>query len=87
MIYVALTNQKLHRRGAQILTEAAGVSASKAKHALRQTGHDLPTALVTLKTGANIVAARRSLRRFGGNVRMALGLNPKRRVIAKGQGK
>jgi N-acetylmuramic acid 6-phosphate etherase len=87
MIYVALTNQKLHRRGARILTEAAGVSASKAKHALRQTGHDLPAALVMLKTGANAVAARRSLRKSGGNARRALELHPKRRVSLKGQGK
>jgi N-acetylmuramic acid 6-phosphate etherase len=87
MIYVALTNQKLHRRGARILTEAAGVTASAAKHALRQAGHDLPAALVMLKTGANAVAARRSLRRSGGNARMALELHPKRRAISKGQGK
>jgi N-acetylmuramic acid 6-phosphate etherase len=87
MIYVALTNQKLKRRGARILTEAAGVSAAKAEHALRQTGHDLPAALVMLKTGANAVAARRSLRSSGGNARVALGLHPKQRVIPKGQGK
>jgi N-acetylmuramic acid 6-phosphate etherase len=86
MIYVALTNQKLHRRGTRILTEAAGVSASKAAHALRQTGHDLPAALVMLKTGANAVAARRSLRKSGGNARQALELHPKRRVSPKGQG-
>ena len=89
MIYVALTNQKLHRRGARILTEAAGVSASKAEHVLRQTGHNLPAALVMLKTGANAVAARRSLRKSGGNARQALALElrPKRRAISKGQGK
>jgi N-acetylmuramic acid 6-phosphate etherase len=87
MIYVALTNQKLHRRGARILTEAAGVSASKAAHALRQTGHDLPAALVMLKTGTNAVAARRSLRKSGGNARQALELHPKRRANLKGQGK
>jgi N-acetylmuramic acid 6-phosphate etherase len=77
MIYVALTNQKLHRRGARILTEATGVSASAAEHALRQAGHDLPAALVMLKTGANAVAARRSLRKSGGNARQALALHPK----------
>jgi N-acetylmuramic acid 6-phosphate etherase len=89
MIYVALTNQKLHRRGARILTEAAGVSASKAEHALRQTGHDLPAALVMLKTGANAVAARRSLRKSDGNARQALALelHPKQPAISKGQGK
>ena len=87
MIHVALTNQKLRRRGARILTEAAGVSASAAEHALRQTAHDLPAALVMLKTGANAVAARRSLRKSGGNARQALELLSKRRVSRKGQGK
>jgi N-acetylmuramic acid 6-phosphate etherase len=87
MIYVALTNQKLRRRGARILTEAAGVSASTAEHALRQTAHDLPVALVMLKTGAHAVAARRSLRKSGGNARRALELLSNRRVSPKDQGK
>ena len=87
MIHVALTNQKLRRRGARILTEAAGVSASTAEHALRKTGHELPAALVMLKTGANATAARRSLRQTGGNARQALELLSKRRVSPKGQGK
>ena len=87
MIHVALTNQKLRRRGARILTEATGVSASAAEHALRQTGHDLPVALVMLKTGANALEARQSLRKSGGNARQALELLSKRRVSPKGQGK
>lgn len=87
MIYVALTNQKLRRRGARILTEAAGVSASAAEYALRQTAHDLPAALVMLKTGANAVAARRSLQKSGGNARQALELLSKRGMSPKGQGK
>jgi N-acetylmuramic acid 6-phosphate etherase len=72
MVHVALTNQKLRRRGARILEEAAGVSASTAEHALRQAGHDLPAALVMLKTGANLRDARRNLAAAGGNVRQAL---------------
>jgi N-acetylmuramic acid 6-phosphate etherase len=72
MVHVALTNQKLRRRGARILEEAAGVSASTAEHALRQAGHDLPAALVMLKTGANLRNARRNLAAAGGNVRQAL---------------
>jgi N-acetylmuramic acid 6-phosphate etherase len=87
MIHVALTNQKLQRRGARILTEATGVSASAAEHALRKTGHDLPLALVMLKTGANAAAARRSLRQTGGNARQALDLLSNRRASPKGQGK
>jgi N-acetylmuramic acid 6-phosphate etherase len=72
MVHVALTNQKLQRRGARILEEAAGVSASTAEHALRQASHDLPAALVMLKTGESLRDARRNLAAAGGNVRQAL---------------
>jgi N-acetylmuramic acid 6-phosphate etherase len=72
MVYVALTNKKLRRRGARILKEATGVSASTAKHALRQTGHNLPAALIMLKTGTNARAAKSLLAKSGGNVRVAL---------------
>lgn len=72
MIYVALTNKKLRRRGTRILEEAAGVSSSAAEHALRQTGHDLPAALIMLKTGASARVARSLLSKSGGNVRAAL---------------
>ena len=72
MVHVALTNQKLRRRGARILEEAAGVSPSAAAHALRQAGHNLPAALVMLKTGANLGGAQRSLSASGGDVRQAI---------------
>jgi N-acetylmuramic acid 6-phosphate etherase len=72
MVYVALTNQKLRRRGARILEEAAGVSVSAAEHALRQTGHDLPAALVMLKSGTSVRSAKRALSNSGGNVRNAI---------------
>jgi len=72
MVCVALTNQKLRRRGARILEEAAGVSASVAGHALRRAGHNLPTALVMLKTGATVNEARKRLAAARGNVRKAL---------------
>ncbi|MGA9732118.1 MAG: hypothetical protein WBQ83_15650, partial [Candidatus Acidiferrales bacterium] len=89
MIYVALTNQKLLRRGERILTEAAGVSASTAAHALRQTGHDLPAALVMLKTRGTADGARKSLAAAGGNVRRALELHlhEKTWTSKRGQGK
>jgi N-acetylmuramic acid 6-phosphate etherase len=84
MVHVALTNQKLRGRGARILQEAAGVSSSAAEHALRQANHNVPAALVILKTGASLWNARRSLAASGGDVRQALGavgshLNPKGR--------
>ncbi len=72
MVYVALTNQKLQRRGSRILEEAAGVSASTAARAMRQTGHDLPVALVMLKSGTNARDAKRLLANASGNVRRAL---------------
>ena len=72
MIYVALTNKKLRRRGARILEEAIGVSPSAAEDALRQTGHNLPAALIMLKTGANMRDAKALLAKSGGSVRAAL---------------
>jgi N-acetylmuramic acid 6-phosphate etherase len=72
MVHVALTNQKLRQRGARVLQEAAGVSPSTAEHALRQANHNLPAALVMLKTGASLPDARRSLAASGGDVRQAL---------------
>jgi N-acetylmuramic acid 6-phosphate etherase len=76
MIYVALTNKKLRRRGARILEEATGMDSSAAEHALRQTGHDLPAALIMLKTGASARVARSLLAKSGGNVRAALAASP-----------
>jgi N-acetylmuramic acid 6-phosphate etherase len=87
MVHVALTNQKLRQRGARVLEEAAGVSASAAKHALRQTGHDLPVALVMLKTGASAGAARRWLAAAGGNVRQALAVTRKQPASTKTKGR
>jgi N-acetylmuramic acid 6-phosphate etherase len=72
MIYVALTNKKLRRRGARILQEATGVSAFAAEHALRQAGHNLAAALIMLKAGTNPRDAKSLLAKFGGNVRTAL---------------
>jgi N-acetylmuramic acid 6-phosphate etherase len=72
MVYVARTNQKLQRRGSRILEEATGVSASTAARAMRQTGHDLPVALVMLKSGTNARDAKRLLANASGNVRRAL---------------
>ena len=72
MVHVALTNQKLRRRGQRILEEAAGVSPSVAAHALRQAGHNLPAALVMLRSGAPLRDARRALTASYGDVRQAI---------------
>ncbi|MGH9688754.1 MAG: N-acetylmuramic acid 6-phosphate etherase [Candidatus Acidiferrales bacterium] len=72
MIHLALTNGKLRRRGVQILKEITGATASSAEHALRQVGHDLPAAIVMLKTGASARDARRSIKKTGGDVQKAI---------------
>jgi N-acetylmuramic acid 6-phosphate etherase len=74
MVYVALTNQKLRQRGARILQEASGATVSAAERALRQSQHDLPVALVMLKTSADAREARRRLQQSGGHLRQALEL-------------
>jgi len=83
MIHVALTNNKLRQRGAQILEAAAGVDASTAQHALRQSQHNLPAALITLKSGVNSRQALRALAAARGHVRQALKLASARRARKK----
>jgi len=87
MVHVALTNQKLRRRGARILEEAGGLSPSAAEHALRQAGHNLPAALVMRKTGAGPRDARRSLAAVGGNVRAAISMASVQRAASKNKGR
>jgi len=85
MVHVALTNQKLRRRGARILEEAAGVSLSAAEHALRQAEHNLPAALVMLKTGANARDALQRVAAAGGSVRQALESAKKHQTKLRGR--
>jgi N-acetylmuramic acid 6-phosphate etherase len=72
MIDVAMTNQKLRRRAIRILEQASGTTPSAAEHALRQSGHDLRTALVMLKTGATRDEARKWLASAHGDLTKAL---------------
>ena len=74
MIGVALTNRKLQARGLRILVEASGATVADATRALRQSGHDMGTALIILRSSATALEARRRLRDAGGNVRIALAL-------------
>jgi N-acetylmuramic acid 6-phosphate etherase len=87
MIYVALTNQKLRRRGERILVEAAGASPTAARHALRQGGHNLPVALIMLMTGADPRDAKRHLAKSGGNVSLALRAGKTQQVNPRRRGK
>lgn len=72
MICMEATNEKLRRRTARILEETAGVNASTAEHALRQTRHNLPLAFVMLKTGTTAAEAQQRLKESSGNVREAV---------------
>ena len=72
MMRVALTNEKLRKRGSRILQEAAGVSASTAEHVLRQSGHNMPAAFVMLKTGVSATDAKKRLAASRGHLRQAI---------------
>jgi N-acetylmuramic acid 6-phosphate etherase len=73
MIDVMLTNEKLRDRALRILAEASSKDLSSAKHALRQSGHNLRVALVMLRLGLNTAQARTRLKNAKGNLRRALG--------------
>ena len=82
MMRVALTNQKLRKRGSRILQEAAGVSASTAEHVLRQSGHNMATAFVMLKTGESATDAKKRLTVSQGHLRRAIQMQ----AIQRGKG-
>jgi N-acetylmuramic acid 6-phosphate etherase len=72
MVHVALTNRKLWQRGVRVLEQATGASPRAAEHALRQARHNLPAALLMLKTGASARRALGWLSKNDGNVRQAI---------------
>jgi N-acetylmuramic acid 6-phosphate etherase len=72
MIDVAMTNEKLRRRGLRILQQASGMTASTVEHAMRQSGHNLKTALVMLNSDTTRQEARRRLIAAHGDLRKAL---------------
>jgi len=72
MIGVDLTNRKLRARGLRILMEASGAGVVDAARAVRQSRHNLPVALIMLKTGASARRATRMLRDTHGHVYHAI---------------
>jgi len=72
MMGVALTNRKLQARGLRILMEASGATVADATRALRQSGNNLPVALIILRNGVTAREAQRRLRDAGGHIRNAL---------------
>ena len=73
MIDLALTNQKLRHRVKRILMESSGKDVSAVEHALRQSEHNLPLALIMLKRGLTAQKAKRQLAAAKGDLRRALG--------------
>ena len=72
MINVDSKNQKLVQRGLAILEKAAGVDRQVATKALKAAKHQIPIALIMLKTGASRNEAQLKLKRAQGNVRKAI---------------
>jgi len=73
MIDVKPSNQKVSDRIVRILADASGKSVSASEHALRQSGHNLRTALVMLKLGVETRIAKKILAKAKGDLREALG--------------
>ena len=80
MVDVALTNEKLRRRGLRILQEASGAAESEAARALAGAGNRLRVALVMLKMKSSAGEARQRLLQAGGNLRRALGESSQQRA-------
>jgi N-acetylmuramic acid 6-phosphate etherase len=73
MIDLLSTNQKLSERSLRILAQASGTTVSKAKHALRKSGHNLRLALIMLKRNVGVSQAKQLLKSANNHLRRALG--------------
>lgn len=73
MVNVQLSNRKLRRRGARVLTEALGCSPAAAERLIRQANGNLKAALVMGRLGCTRREAERRLARAEGRVYRALG--------------
>ena len=63
MVTVQLTNQKLRKRGQQILIRATGASPTRAARTLKAAGGSLPVALLMLRRGIKREQAQQLLTR------------------------
>ncbi|MBX6772065.1 MAG: N-acetylmuramic acid 6-phosphate etherase, partial [Chloroflexi bacterium] len=71
MVDVQATNTKLRRRAVRLIERIAGVDRLTAERAFREAG-DLKTAVVVLRRGLAVEAARALLERVDGQLRRAL---------------
>jgi len=72
MVNVYPSNEKLVARAVAILETAASVDRQRAAAALKQSGNNVPVALIMLKAGVDKPDAQRHLELCGGNVRAAI---------------
>lgn len=81
MVNVHPKNQKLVERAVGILQEAAAVGRAEAARALKAGGNSVPVALVMLKAGVKKAEAQRRLKRACGNVRQAIEVQCRAKVL------
>jgi N-acetylmuramic acid 6-phosphate etherase len=67
-------NSKLQARSIRIVSAETGVEAAAAEAALAATGHDLPAAIVLLKTGRSADDVAAALRASNGMIGKAIAL-------------
>ncbi len=72
MVDVAGTNEKLRARARSAVLEATGASDDEVDAALEAAGGSAKVAIVSLLAGVDAAAARESLDRANGNIRVAL---------------
>jgi len=72
MVNVAMSNQKLRRRGARVLEQALGCTPAAAARLIRSSGGNLKAAVVMGRLRCDRSAAEAQLRRAGGRVGRAL---------------
>jgi N-acetylmuramic acid 6-phosphate etherase len=74
MVDLRAGSAKLKDRARRIVAAAAEVGPGRAAKFLDSAGGEVKTAIVMARTGASLEAARRALRRAGGDLRKALAL-------------
>ena len=72
MVDLMATNAKLRRRAVKLTQHASGADEASALQALEQTGMQVKTAIVMLRGGLDVDAARARLEAADGNTRVAL---------------
>jgi N-acetylmuramic acid 6-phosphate etherase len=73
MVDVQATNEKLRRRAARLVQQAAEVDSQTAERALAEASWEVKTAIVQLRLGVSVAEARARLAAVDGQIRLALG--------------